>query len=566
MIMKKLKNNPWEQWFNEKQKNIKYPTGNCYDSVKDTSKLYPNYKAYNYFGVEKNYSELITDIDNIAKSLHEIGVNKGDYVTICSSNVPEAVICFYAVNKIGAIANMIHPKTSLEEFEYFLNLTKSNIVIALDSVLQPFMDSLEKTDVKTIISFGVFNSAPESMKSMIPPVELKSSSIKIIEYNDFYNMGTNSNERIESIGEENDCCCVLYSGGTTGKPKGVMLSNMNLNALAHGGFTANDSLGAGDSMLAVMPIFHGFGLGICIHTSFCFGLKAILQPKLDIQNFDKLIIDYKPNMVTGVPTIYEFLLQSKRLDNVDLSFLKWVSSGGDSLSTSMKHKINDFLFERNSKVPVKEGYGLTECVTGTCLMPKDMDKDESVGIPYADTIYKIVEPNTFNELNYGEIGEIIINAPTIMLGYLGNEEETAKALRKDEDGNIWFYTGDLGYIDTDGFVFYKQRMKRIIICSGYNIYPEQIENAIESNEKVLVSSVVGVPNKEKGEIPVAYIVKKSQEDNSEELLNEIKSTVETKISKYAIPRDYIFVEKLPKTAVGKIDYNKLVEDYLNNNK
>ena len=154
MIMKKLKNNPWEQWFNEKQKNIKYPTGNCYDSVKDTSKLYPNYKAYNYFGVEKNYSELITDIDNIAKSLHEIGVNKGDYVTICSSNVPEAVICFYAVNKIGAIANMIHPKTSLEEFEYFLNLTKSNIVIAIDSVLQPFMDSLEKTDVKTIISFG----------------------------------------------------------------------------------------------------------------------------------------------------------------------------------------------------------------------------------------------------------------------------------------------------------------------------------------------------------------------------------------------------------------------------
>ena len=559
--MKKIKNNPWEQWYNEKQFNIKYPEGSCYDSLKETCTLYPNYKAYNYFGMEKEYSEIVKNIDNIAKSLSRIGVKKGDYVTICSSNVPEAVLSFYAINKIGAIANMVHPKTSLEELEYFLDLTESQIIIALDSVVQPFMNSIEKTKVKTIISFGVFDSAPESMKNMIPPIDLKSEKLNIIGFKEFYELGTNLEDN-ESVGKANDCCAVLYSGGTTGKPKGVMLSNMNLNALAYGGFYANDSLEAGDSMLAVMPIFHGFGLGICIHTSFCFALKAILQPKLDVQNFDKLIIDYKPNMVTGVPTIYEFLLQSKRLDNVDLSFLKWVSSGGDSLSTSMKHKINDFLLARNSKVLVKEGYGLTECVTGTCLMPKNIDRDGSIGIPYADTTYKIVEPNTFNELNYGEVGEIIINAPTIMLGYLGNEEETKKALRKDEDGKVWFYTGDLGYIDEEGFVYYKQRMKRIIICSGYNVYPEQIEEAIESNSKVLISSVVGIPNKEKGEIPVAFIVIKTPEDKTEKLLDEIKQNVELKISKYAIPRDYVFMEKLPKTAVGKIDYQQLVKEYL----
>ena len=559
--MKKIKNNPWEQWYNERQINIKYPTGSCYDSLKETSNLYPNYKAYNYFGIEKDYNELVKEIDNIAKSLSRIGVKKGDYVTICSSNVPEAILSFYAINKIGAIANMVHPKTSLEELEYFLDLTESHIIIALDSVVQPFMNSIEKTKVKTIISFGVFDSAPESMKNLIPSIDLKSEKINIISFKEFYELGTNL-EDSESVGKANDCCAVLYSGGTTGKPKGVMLSNMNLNALAYGGFYANDSLEAGDSMLAVMPIFHGFGLGICIHTSFCFALRAILQPKLDVQNFDKLIIDYKPNMITGVPTIYEFLLQSKRLDNVDLSFLKWVSSGGDSLSTSMKHKINDFLLARNSKVLVKEGYGLTECVTGTCLMPKNIDRDGSIGIPYADTTYKIVEPNTFNELNYGEVGEIAINAPTIMLGYLGNEEETKKALRKDEDGKVWFYTGDLGYIDEEGFVYYKQRMKRIIICSGYNVYPEQIEEAIESNPKVLVSSVVGIPNKEKGEIPVAFIVRKTPEDKTEELLNAIKQSVESKISKYAIPRDYVFMEKLPKTAVGKIDYQSLIKEYL----
>lgn len=559
--MKKAKNNPWEKWYNEKQFNIEYPTGNCYDCLRDTVNLYPDYKAYNYFGIEKEYKDILTDVDHVSKSLVKIGVKKGEYVTICSSNVPEAIISFYAVNKIGAIANMVHPKTSLEELEYFLNLTSSSIVIALDSVIEPFLKSIENTKVENIITFGIFDSAPESLRNLAPEVRLNSEKINMMNWKEFYELGLNL-EETESVGKENDCCVVLYSGGTTGKPKGVMLSNMNLNALAFGGWTANNSLEAGDSMLAVMPIFHGFGLGICIHTSFCFGLKAILQPKLDVKNFDKLIIDYKPNMITGVPTIYEFLLQSEKLDNVDLSFLKWVSSGGDSLSTSMKHKINDFLLARNSKVLVKEGYGLTECVTGTCLMPKDMDRDGSIGIPYADTIYKIVEPNTFNELPYGEIGEIIINAPTIMLGYLGNEEETKKALRKDENGVIWFYTGDLGYIDEDGFVYYKQRIKRMIITSGYNVYPEQIEEAIENNTSVLVSSVVGIPNKEKGEIPVAFIVMKSNEYNKEKLLAEIKKNVESKVSKYALPRDYVFMEKLPKTAVGKIDYQLLISEYL----
>lgn len=559
--MKKTKNNPWEQWYNEKQFNIKYPTGNCYDGLRDTVNLYPDYKAYNYFGLEREYKEILTEVDNVSKSLVKIGVKKGEYVTICSSNVPEAVISFYAVNKIGAIANMVHPKTSREELEYFLNLTSSSIVIALDSVIEPFLKGIENTKVENIITFGVFDSAPESLKNLAPEVRLISEKINMINWKEFYELGLKL-EETESVGKANDCCAVLYSGGTTGKPKGVMLSNMNLNALAYGGWTANNSLAAGDSMLAVMPIFHGFGLGICIHTSFCFGLKAILQPKLDVKNFDKLIIDYKPNMITGVPTIYEFLLQSERLDDIDLSFLKWVSSGGDSLSTSMKHKINDFLLARNSKVLVKEGYGLTECVTGTCLMPKDMDRDGSIGIPYADTIYKIVEPNTFNELPYGEIGEIIISAPTIMLGYLGNEEETKKALRKDENGVIWFYTGDLGYIDEDGFVYYKQRIKRMIITSGYNVYPEQIEEAIENNTSVLVSSVVGIPNKEKGEIPVAFIVMKSNEYDTEKLLAEIKKNVESKVSKYALPRDYVFMENLPKTAVGKIDYQLLISEYL----
>lgn len=549
---------PWEKWYNEHQFNIKYPEGSCYDSLKETVSKYPNYKAFNYFGLEREYTDLLIDVDNVSKSLVKLGVKKGDYVTICSSNVPEAVVSFYALNKIGATCNMVHPKTSIEELKYFLDLTGSKIVIALDAVVKPFLKALEETKIEKIVLFDAYTSIP-SFRSEKSIIEINSDKIEIIRWEDFYDI-SNDEKETESVSKKEDCCCVLYSGGTTGKPKGVMLSNMNLNALAYGGWYANNSMEPGDSMLAVMPIFHGFGLGICIHTSFCFGLKAILQPKLDVQNFDKLIIDYKPNMLTGVPTIYEFLLQSKRLDNVDLSFLKWVSSGGDSLTTSMKHKINEFLTKRGSKVLVKEGYGLTECVTGTCLMPKDIDRDGSIGIPYTDTIYKIVEPNTFNELKYGEIGEIIIKAPTIMIGYLGNEEETKKALIRDENGDIWFFTGDLGSIDEDGFVYYKERMSRMIISSGYNIYPEQIENVIEKNNKILTSSVVGIPDSKKGEIPVAFIVLKTKEDEKQ-VIDEVKDLVGKNVSKYAIPKDYIVIDKIPKTAVGKVDYKQLVSIY-----
>ena len=550
---------PWEKWYNKNQIKINYPKGSCYDSIKATTEKYPDYKSYNYFGLEKSYKDLLNDIDNVSKSLVKLGIKKGNYVTICSSNVPEAVISFYALNKIGAIANMVHPKTSIEELKYFLNLTGSKIVIALDAVVNPFIEALEETKVEKIVLFDAYTSIP-NFRPEGSKLDIKSNKIELIDWEDFYKLSENEKET-KSVSKKDDCCVVLYSGGTTGKPKGVMLSNMNLNALAHGGWYANDSLEPGDSMLAVMPIFHGFGLGICVHTSFCFGLKAILQPKLDVQNFDKLIIDYKPNMVTGVPTIYEFLLQSKRLDDVDLSFFKWVSSGGDSLTTSMKHKINDFIKARGSKVSVKEGYGLTECVTGTCLMPKNVDRDGSIGIPYTDTIYKIVEPNTFNELKYGDVGEIIINAPTIMIGYLGNEEETKKALRKDEEGNIWFFTGDLGCIDEDGFVYYKERMSRMIISSGYNIYPEQIEDIIEKNKKVLTSSVVGIPDSKKGEIPVAFLVLKTNGEDKDSVIEEVKEVVNKNVSKYAIPRDYIVMEKIPKTAVGKVDYKKLISIY-----
>ena len=281
---------------------------------------------------------------------------------------------------------------------------------------------------------------------------------------------------------------------------------MNFNALAMQSFEACATLSEKDTVLAVMPVFHGFGLGICIHTVQYFGGTSILLPKFDAKTFDQLILKNKPNIIAGVPTLYEALLQNKGLEGKDLSFLKCVISGGDSLSVSLKKKIDKFLRSHGAKIQIREGYGLTECVTGSCLTPVNYYREGSIGIPYPDTYYKIVKPDTIDELPYGEEGEIVISGPSVMKGYLKDSKETKKILKKHKDGLVWMHTGDIGLMDPDGFVYFKQRLKRVIVSSGYCIYPQYIENIIDSHPDVLMSCVIGIPHPYKKEVAKAFIV------------------------------------------------------------
>ena len=260
-----------------------------------------------------------------------------------------------------------------------------------------------------------------------------------------------------------------------------------------------------------------------------------------------------------MPTLYEALLKNDRLKGVDLSFLKCVISGGDSLSVSLKKKVDLFLKEHGADIQIREGYGLTECVTGSCLTPMNYYREGSIGIPYPDTYYKIVKPDTHEEVPYGEEGEILLSGPTVMKGYLGDDEENGKTLQKDAAGITWLRTGDLGYMDADGFVYFKQRMKRMIISSGYNIYPQYIENIIDSHPKVLMSCAVGIPHEYKGEVVKAYIVPMKEYEPCDALMEEIKEYCRQSLAKYSWPYEYEFRQELPKTLVGKIDYCKLKE-------
>lgn len=309
-----------------------------------------------------------------------------------------------------------------------------------------------------------------------------------------------------------------------------------------------------------MPIFHGFGLGICIHTVICAGATAVILPQFDVNTFDKLLKKYKPNIIAGVPTLYEALLRNPKIDEMDLSFLKCAISGGDSLSINLKKKVDKFLQEHNAKCQIREGYGLTECVTGSCLTPKENYKEGSIGIPYPDTYYKIVIPNTHTKLNYGETGEICLSGPTVMLGYLNEPKETGHTLQLHEDGLVWLHTGDLGSMDEEGFIYFKQRLKRMIISSGYNIYPQVIENVIDSHPDVLYSTVIGIPDDYKGQKVKAFIVLKNGINPTDDVQNSIKEHCSKNIAKYAMPKEFEYRDSLPKTLVGKVAFRELMDE------
>ncbi len=361
--------------------------------------------------------------------------------------------------------------------------------------------------------------------------------------------------------KENRTAVILYSGGTTGEPKGICLSDMNLNALALQAREAMEcEFTRGLKNLSAMPIFHGFGLGIGIHTVLIHNACCVLMPQVNTKEYARTLLKDKPNFIAGVPTIFKMLIESEDLKGKDLSFLKGMFVGGDSMPAPLKNDVDKFLKEHGATIQVREGYGLTECVTASCLTPKDTYKENSIGLPFPDTYYKIVEPDTENEMPTGKEGEIIISGPTVMLGYLDNEEETRKVLKTHSDGKVWLHTGDLGFIDEDGYVYYKQRMKRLIASSGYNIYPSQVEKAIESHPDVDYCCVIGVPDEFKMEKVKAYIVLKNKADGSEQLKKSIIEHCKKHIASYELPREIEFRDELPKTLVGKVAYRKLEQE------
>jgi len=548
------------------REHLEYPELTMFQMIEKKAAQWPEEPVVEFYGKKISYRQFIARIERCARAFIAMGIGKGDAVTLCMPNIPQCLECFYALNRIGAIANMVHPLSAQKEITFYLNISESKAIVTVDLFYENVSKAIAGADhpVTAIIT---------RMQEELPPhlslLYILKKGKDYLRYPDQPNSMLYQNFLKRGAGvtlpaitfEEYRTAVILYSGGTSGTPKGICLTDLNFNATA---LQATEAIGVvftpGLSCLSCMPMFHGFGLGINIHTVLINGARCILMPTFNNKTYGEALKKKKPNFIAGVPTIFEALLHLEQLDGVDLSFLMGMFCGGDSLSVELKKSIDKFLREHNAKIQVREGYGLTECVTASCLTPRDDYRENSIGIPFPDTIYQIVTPGTDDVLPPGTEGEIILRGPSVMTGYLKNPEETANTLRTLSDGNVWLYTGDLGSMDGDGYVYFKQRIKRMIITNGYNVYPGQIENIIDGMEEVAYSCVIGVKDPRRMQRVRAYVVLMDGVEGTDELKEKIMARLRLDVAGYALPREIIFRPELPKTLVGKVAFRTLEEE------
>ncbi len=556
---------PWAEHMGGVPLHLDYFEGSMFDKVADIARRYPDNIAFDFMGKSTTYRQMIAEIERCAKALKTIGVREGDRVTIALPNCPQAIYMFYAVNLVGAVSNMIHPLSAEKEIEFYLNESKSVTAITLDQFYHKFENVRENTGVVNIIIASVKDALSKPVKAGYMLTEGRKikkipKDAPVIRWKQFLHMSSHCFYKYRVERKSNDPAVILYSGGTTGTTKGIVLTNKNFNALSQQVVAANPMFRVGDKMLAAMPLFHGFGLGVCIHTMLAVGGRCILIPRFTPKSYSKQIVKYRCNFIAGVPTLYEALLRLPTMNGADLSCLKGVFSGGDSLSVELKKKFDKFLYDHKATIQVREGYGTTETVTACCLTPPHMFKEGSIGVPFPDTYIKIVEPGTDRELPYGEEGEILLAGPTVMKEYMNHPDETAQTLRTHADGLTWVYTGDLGTMDEEGFIYFKGRAKRMIITSGYNVYPSQLENILDAHEKVQMSCVIGVPDEYKMQKVKAFVKLVPGVPATDETKQEILDYCRKHIAKSAMPYDIEFKDDMPKTLVGKVAYRKLEEE------
>lgn len=533
-----------------------------YDYIKSSAEKYPSGTSFEFIGKKTTYSEFVKQIDHAASALINIGVKEDDIICIAMPNTPQAITMVYAANKIGAVVNMIHPLSSQNEIKMFVNRVNARTILILDQFYNSLSEIESETSLENIIVANIGEALPTvkriaynlSQKKLVD--ESKVSS-KYVSWKNFMGKGED-NAIFPAVSDRQDkMALILHSGGTTGKVKGVCLSNRQVNESALQMIKANPMLSHGDRFLSVMPIFHGNGLVIGIHAIQIVGGTCILIPRFTPKTYARDLLKNKCNYMSGVPALFERLINVDIMKKADLSFLKGVFSGADSLSTDVERRINAFLKEHNANITVRQGYGMTEGVVATTLNPVNEQREGSIGKPLDGVMVKIVKPNTDEELPTGEIGEIVFSSITNMMYYYNDPEETYLTKKLHSDGSIWIHSGDLGYVDEDGFFYFKGRIKRMIVTNGYNVFPNELENIIEGFDMIDRCCIIGVPHETGTDKIKAFIVLKDGYSKDESTRNMILDLCRKSIAKYALPKYIEFIDSMPTTKVGKVDYNAL---------
>lgn len=545
---------PWLKYYDRMPEHLNYYNGSMYDMVYDAFLKYPNYYALEFFDQKYTFKQLIDKIDRTAVALKKLNIVENECVTICMPNIPEAIFLIYAVNKIGAICNIIHPLSSEDDIKKAIEETNSSIMFLTDVTYK----KVENIKLKNIIVCEVSNSM-NGVMSMFYNIKNRNNmkyASNIIEWEDFIKTSGDVLNTHVSRGQDSPAV-IIYSGGTTGRSKGIILSNLCFNSLVTQCEVVCQEARAGNSILSALPIFHGFGLCICIHVPLALGLKCILVPKINTSKINQLIRNKKPNLLPVIPSMLNIIVNSIPLGKNSFKSVKVILSGGDYLNDDLRNKVENYFRKSGSIARIQVGYGLSEATAFVSATCESIKETNNIGIPNPDNIIKIFEPGTDVELGYDKTGEICVTGPSLMMGYINQDKETENVLKKHYDGKTWLHTGDLGYMNKDGVLHYQSRLKRMIISNGYNIYPIELEEIINKCKYVAQCTVVAIKHKVKQEVPKAVIVLKKGIELNSQIEKEIKDYCKKNIAKYAIPYEYEFRTSLPVTKVGKVNYREL---------
>jgi long-chain acyl-CoA synthetase len=511
-------------------KEIEIPSISLSQLFEQAVETYPEHVAMTFFDKTYTYKELSVSIKKAAKGLTSLGVKKGDRVAIMLPNCPQYPISFYSALMCGATIVQVNPMYKASELIHILNDSGAKILIMMDKLLPLYESVKDQTPIQKVI--------PVSVESAVIPAELQPEL---------------DNWLPEVVIEPKEDVAVLqYTGGTTGTPKGAMLTHYNIvaNTLQSAATSAVQSKLGEERILAVTPLFHVYGMTSAMCVTFYIGGNLLLVPKFDVEQLVTLMEKMKPTSFPGVPTMYIALVDYYKKKKFDLSCLVLCSSGSAPLPLKVLDRFNEI-----SGTTVAEGYGLSEASPVTHRNPVEgLQKKGSIGIPLPNTDSKIVDVATGKEtLPSGQVGELVIKGPQVMKGYWNLPDETEHTIR-----NGWLYTGDLATMDEDGFFYIVGRKKEMIIASGFNVYPIEVENVIYTHPAVLEAAVFGIPDEYRGETIRAVIVLKEGHRVTEE---ELRAFCKSQLSAYKVPEDFLFVDELPKTAVGKILKRSLQEQY-----
>ena len=554
---------PWLKYYSNEAINTPVPSCTAYEFIWENNIDHLSNTAINYFGRTITYQELFDNIEHSASAFTAIGVKAGSIVVMSTVTTPETLYAFYALNRLGAIPNMVDPRTNVEGIREYIREVNCEIALTIDVAYSKMKEAVIDTNVKKIIVISPADSMP-SVKKVLYSLKMRSPKRdeKCLTWDSFIINGADTKPALVPY-EKNRCCVIVHTGGTTGKPKGVMLSNENVNAAVLQCQLMGFTLSRDQRWLGVMPPFIAYGIGNGFHFPLRIGMTLIIIPVFDPNKYDRLLVKHHPSHIVGVPSHYGVVIHSRRLRKFDMSFLLSPIVGGDATDVSYEKEINRFLRSHNCPTNLIKGYGMTEISAAVCVSAKEsFNKLGSVGIPYIFSVMSVFNPDTGEEMKYNEIGEICMQGPHVMLGYYHDPEETANILRKHEDGSVWLHSGDLGYIDEDGCVFIQGRIKRVIIRhDGFKVFPSFIEKVVMTHPAVKQCCSVGAKDTShsQGRLPVVFVALRDKKTDKVELEAALDELCKRELPEYAQPVSWHFIDNIPLTPIGKMDYRALEE-------